>query len=179
MVLYLGRIHKVKGIDLLLQAFSTIFEELPSAKLVVVGPDEDGSLSVLKKQIEHTPMNDCVMFTGPLYGKTKLEAYTDADVYVLPSRYETFPLTVLEATACGTPVILTDRCGIAHIFERYGLVVEYDVGQLRDVLYKLLTDDAKRRQLGQDMHDLVVSKFTWDKIITEVEATYRDVLREN
>jgi glycosyltransferase involved in cell wall biosynthesis len=174
-ILFLGRIHKVKGIDLLLQAFLALSIELANAKLVIAGPDEDGSSSVLQKKAKDMRISDRVIFPGPLYGRAKLEAYVDADVYVLPSKYETFPNTVLEAAACGTPVILTDRCGIAETFRKYGLVVGHDVNQLRDALLSVLKDDTKRHQLAQEGRELVQREFRWDKVMKEIEKTYSDV----
>ncbi|GAI33437.1 unnamed protein product, partial [marine sediment metagenome] len=81
--------------------------------LVFVGPD-DGYLPALKKLVKELMIEEKVLFTGPLFGKEKLEAYVDADVYVLPSSYEIFGLTVLEACACGTPVVVTEACGLAN-----------------------------------------------------------------
>ena len=73
---------------------------------MIVGPDE-GFLPLLKKLITDLDIEDKVLFTGPLYGQEKFSAYIDADVYVLPSVYEIFGITVLEACACGTPVIVS------------------------------------------------------------------------
>jgi len=174
-VLYLGRIHKIKGINLLLNAFAAISQEVSSAKLIIAGPDDDGSSSVLRKETQALHLGDRVIFTGPLYGTTKVEAYVDADVYVLPSKYETFPNTILEAIACGTPVILTDRCGVAESFKRRGLVVEFDVTQLRDALLKVLLDPAKSRQLVREARELVQREFSWGTVIEEIENTYREV----
>ena len=95
-ILYLGRIHNIKGIDLLVRAFADLIKELDNIKLVIVGPN-DGFLSTLKKQIEDLKIGDRILFTGLLQEKDKLGAYVDADVYVLPSVYDTFPVTVLEA----------------------------------------------------------------------------------
>jgi glycosyltransferase involved in cell wall biosynthesis len=174
LVLYLGRIHKVKGIDLLLDAFCGVSKELKQAKLVIAGPD-DGFLSVLEKKTRDMQLEDRVTFTGPLYDIQKLEAFRDADVYVLPSIHETFPNTVLEACACGTPVVVTDRCGIAQVIRNYGIVTDYDAQHLRDALLDILTDDAKRRVMAAQGQDMIKKEFTWDKVIKEIETTYSEL----
>ena len=174
-ILSLGRIHKVKGLDLLLDAFFDISPELPEAKLVIAGPD-DGFLSVLEKKIEDAQIGNRVTFTGPLYGRAKLAAYRDADVFVMPSRYDIFGLTVLEASACGTPVIVTDRCGIADVVKKYGLVVEYDAKQLRDALLSVLENDAKRQELAEKVKDLVQKEFRLDRVIEKVEEMYNEAV---
>ena len=176
MVLYLGRLHKIKGIDLLVKAFSDLVKELDNVKLVIAGPD-DGFLPMLKKQIEDLKIGDKILFTGPLYKRDKLEAYVDADVYVLPSVYETFPNTVLEACACGTPVIVTDRCGIADFVEKVGYVVEYDKDQLREAIFKVLNDEGLRRRFGEEGRKWVRKEFGWDKVVRKVEEIYEDCIK--
>ena len=175
-ILYLGRIHKIKGIDLLVEAFSDLIKELDDIRLVIVGPD-DGFLSSLKRQIEDLKIGDRILFTGPLYERDKLEAYVDADVYVLPSVYETFPVTVLEACACGTPVIVTDRCGIANIVNNnnVGYVVEYNKDQLQDAIFKILINEELRRYFGEGGKKLVREKFSWDIVVEQLEKIYGDV----
>ena len=122
-VLYLGRIHKIKGLDILVRAFANIVKELDDVKLVIIGPD-DGYLRELETLIRLLEIPNNVQIVGYLSGKDKLAAGTvDADVYVLPSRYEIFGITVLESVACGTPIIITDVCGLADYFGdqvRYG-----------------------------------------------------------
>jgi glycosyltransferase involved in cell wall biosynthesis len=175
-ILYLGRIHKIKGIDLLVQSFADLTMELDNVRLVIVGPD-DGYLSTLIKIIKHSKIDDKVIFTGPLYETDKLEAYVDADVYVLPSMYETFPMTVLEACACGTPVIVTDRCGIADIVDgKVGYVVEFDKDQLGDAILELLGSDDLRAELGGKGKKLMKEEFGWDGIVRKVEKIYEKVI---
>ena len=72
------------------------------------------------------------MFTGPLYGDAKWAAYRDADLFVLPSQNENFGNTAAEAVACGTPVLVTDRCGIAPIVDRRAGVVVRVTGAVAD-----------------------------------------------
>jgi len=174
-ILYLGRIHKVKGIDLLVDAFADLSKESNDVKLVIVGPD-GGFLSMLKKQIKDLKIGDRILFTGPLYEGDKLKAYVDTDVYVLPSIYEIFGITVLEACACGTPVIVTDRCGIADFVDNVGYVVEYDKDHLRDAIFKVLSDGGLRRKFGEGGKKLVKEEFGWDKIVLAVEKVYLSLI---
>ena len=174
-ILYLGRIHKIKGLDLLVKTFSDLIKELDDIRLVIVGPD-DGFLSTLKKQIEDLKIDGRILFAGPLYERDKLEAYVDADVYVLPSVYETFPVTVLEACACGTPVIVTDQCGIADIVDEVGYVVEYDKDQLQDAIIKILSDEGLRRKFGEEGKRLVGEEFGWDEVVLDIENIYLSLI---
>jgi len=176
MILYLGRIHKIKGIDLLVKAFADLVKELDGVKLVIAGPN-DGFLLTLKKQIEDLKIGDMILFTGPLYERNKLEAYVDADVHVLPSVYEIFGITVLEAWACGAPVIVTDRCGIADFVDKVGYVVEYDKDQLRDAIFKVVSDEELRRRFGEEGRRLVREEFGWEKVVKRVEKVYEECTR--
>ncbi|MFC2051107.1 glycosyltransferase [Chloroflexota bacterium] len=175
-ILYLGRLHKVKGLDLLARAFADVAKLLNDTKLVIAGPD-DGYLRVLKSLMKELGIEGKVLFTGPLYGREKLEAYVDCDVYVLPSIYEIFGVTVIEACASGSPVIVTDRCGIADAIDgQAGLVVKYDKGQLRDATLHVLSNDKLRRESGEKGKILVREKFNWEKITEQVENVYSGVL---
>jgi len=175
-VLYLGRIHKIKGLDLLVKAFAEIDQEINNIKLAIIGPD-DGYLPTLRKLIRELGIEEQVLLTGPLYGRDKLNAYVDADIYVLPSFYEIFGVTVLEACACGTPVIVTDRCSIANIIDsQAGLVVPYDKKSLGKAILALLNNDNIRRDFGNKGRLLVREKFQWDKIVEQMERVYLDCL---
>ena len=170
-ILYLGRIHKIKGLDLLAKAFAQVLNDF-DVKLVITGPD-DGYLPTLIRLIKELEIEEKVLFTGPLYGEDKLEAYVDADVYVLPSFYEIFGITVLEALACGIPVIITDRCGIADVINgQAGLVVPYDKEQLQHALLHMLGNVKMRQQFGEKGKLLVCEKFDWEKIAEQVESVY-------
>ncbi len=174
-ILYLGRISKIKGLDLLVDAFSLLFEQFKNAKLVIVGADR-GYASDLKRRIQKLRISDHVLFTGPLIGNGKLEAYVDADVFVLPSIYESFSNVVLEASACGTPVIITDTCAIADFVRKYGVVVRYDAQDLADSLFWILNDDKRRREISKKGQDLVKKEFIWQKVIEEIEKTYQELI---
>jgi glycosyltransferase involved in cell wall biosynthesis len=174
-ILYLGRIHKIKGIDLLVKSFSDLIKELDNVRLVIVGPDDE-FLSTLKKQINDLKISDKILLTGPLYEQDKLEAYVDANVYVLPSVYETFPVTVLEACACGTPVVVTDRCGITDIVDKVGYVVKYDE-PLKDTMFKILSDEELGR-FGERGNKWVEEEFGWNTIVEQILNVYKGVIRD-
>ena len=174
-ILYLGRINKIKGLDLLVEAFAELQAGFDGTKLVIVGPD-DGYLAALQKLVRKQKIDGKVLFTGPLYGNEKLEAYVDADVYVLPSIYETFPVSVLEACACGTPVVVTDRCGIADVINGVlGHVVPRNKTRLQQVLLSILEDKDLNFKNKQARQRFVRENFDWAKIVEQLERIYLSV----
>src|SRR5208282_3878836 len=125
-ILFLGRLVSKKRPDLLLEAFARWQRNAPDGReavLVLAGPEEkDGFVPKLKARVEQLGLKDRVLFVGPLYDSAKWSAYRDADLFVLPSQNENFGNTAAEAAACGTPVIVTDQCGIAPLLkDRAGL----------------------------------------------------------
>ena len=177
-VLYLGRIHEIKGIDILVRAFANILHKLDDVRLVIVGPD-DGYLAEIKALIKALRIEDKVLVSGPLYGVAKLEAYVDADVYVLPSRYETFPMTVLEAYACGKPVIASKVGGLTDLVAngQTGLLVDpgNTVQLAKNILY--LLDHADRAgEMGLKGKAFVKDRFAIETVVAKLEAIYRESL---
>lgn len=179
MVLFLGRIHKIKGVDILIKAVAPLIKEGRNIRLVVAGPDY-GHLNYLKKLAKKLDIDGKITFTDFIFGEMKLAAYVDADVYVLPSIYETFPTTILEACACGTPVIVTDRCQIADLVQgNVGFVVPYDKDRLREAILKMLTDKELRMRFGKRGRILVKEQYSWSHRTEQFEAVYEKVLNEH
>jgi glycosyltransferase involved in cell wall biosynthesis len=176
-VLYLGRIHEIKGIDILVKAFANILHKLGDVRLVIVGPDVGylGEIVALTKALQ---IEDKVLVLGPLYGVAKLEAYVDADVYVLPSRYETFPMTVLEAYACGKPVIASKVGGLKDLVVNGETGLLFDLGNTvqlaKNILYLLDADD-QAEEMGLKGKQFVKENFTIDKVADKLQNLYRDV----
>ena len=178
-ILYLGRIHRIKGIDTLVKAFASIIEKLKDVKLVVVGPD-DGYLSACKKLATQLKVEEKVQFPGALFGIEKLEAYVDADIFALPSRYEIFGNVVLESYACSKPVVATRVGGLQDIVShgKTGLLIKPgDVKELSSAIFTLLNDDKTRINMGMYARRVVEEKFSLEKMVGMLEATYREVLR--
>ena len=176
-VLYLGRIHKVKGIDILVKAFANVIKKLDDVRLVVVGPD-DGYLGELESLIRALKIEDKVLISGALYGRDKFEAYVDADVYVLFSRYETFPNTVLEAYACGKPVIASMVGGLNDLVVdgvTGFLVKPGDVKQLARSILSLLDNDCRAEEMGLRGKQFVKENFALEKVADRLQCLYGDV----
>jgi glycosyltransferase involved in cell wall biosynthesis len=173
-ILYLGRINKIKGIDLLIEAFEELSKEMNDIRLVIVGPD-NGFVSTLKNRMETLNIQHKVLFTGPLYEKNKLEAYVDADVLVYPSSFEIFGLVPLESLMCGTPVIVTDNCGCAEIIKKSesGYLVKYgDVEDLKQKMQILIKCNSKEN-LAAKGKKYIENNLALDVIAHTMEMIYR------
>jgi len=180
-ILYLGRIHKTKGIDFLVKAYAHLIKEtnFRDAVLVIAGPD-DGYLSEVKSLVHDLSVSDSVLFAGPLYGEDKLAAYVDSEVYVLPSRYETFPMTILEAYACGKPIVTSRVGGLKDLVKNgeTGLLFEPgNVKQLARSIFNLLNDNNAAKEIGLKGKNFVRETFTIEKVVERLEKVYDEVVK--
>jgi glycosyltransferase involved in cell wall biosynthesis len=179
-ILYLGRIHKTKGIDFLVKAYAHLINGMnfKDAVLVIAGPD-DGFLDEVKSLVQFLGISRLVMFTGPLYGREKLGAYVDSEVVALPSRYETFPNVVLEAYACSKPVVASNVGAIPSIVlhGETGLLFQAgDVKGLANAIAYMLTHPEESERMGCNARRLVEEKFSIDRVVTQLEILYDKVL---
>jgi glycosyltransferase involved in cell wall biosynthesis len=175
-VLFLGRLHERKGLQLLIPAFAGAVQTAPDARLLIVGPDE-GMLSTLGAQVEHFSLGGRVIFTGMLTGDDKLAALAASDLFALPAVGEGFSMAVLEAMACGLPVLLTPGCNFPEVVDAgAGLVVEREVTALRDALDRLLTGGERRASMGRSARALVHARYTWPQVVTQLEDVYRAMI---
>jgi glycosyltransferase involved in cell wall biosynthesis len=110
--LFLSRIHSKKGCDLLLDAFARVAPANPELDLVMAGPDEDGLQPQLEGQAKRLGIESRVHWTGMLEGDVKWGALRGAEGFVLPSHQENFGVAVVEALACGVPVMISDKVNI-------------------------------------------------------------------
>lgn len=139
-ILYLGRVNKAKGIELLIDAFSKILNEYSNINLIIAGPD-DGYCSYLQNMVDSLNLNEYVHFTGLLYGEEKAEAYIESDIFVTPN-YTGFPITFLEACACGLPIITTEKGDrLDWLDGKVGISVKYQVENLKRGILTILKDD--------------------------------------
>jgi glycosyltransferase involved in cell wall biosynthesis len=180
LILFLGRMVEKKSPDILIAAFARwrVTAGAPArAVLAIAGPPEDAAYARrLREQCAELRLADAVRFTGPLYGEEKWQAFGDADVFVLPSQNENFGNTAAEAAACGTPVIVTNHCGISPWIEgRAGLVVPHDVEAIEKALASLFSAPALRERFLEGCAAMT-RELSWDQPVAQMESLYRQCL---
>ena len=175
-ILYLGRLKKYKSVDLLIKALPLVINEVPEARLVIVGEgDYKPELQNLTRNLE---LEDKVIFTGFVDGKTKVEWLHRAWVTVYPSIKEGWGLTNIEANACGTPAIASDVPGLREsvLPGKTGFLFRYgDEQDLADKIIRIITDNELRVRFSRE-GILWASNFSWDKVVSEVEELLQDVV---
>jgi glycosyltransferase involved in cell wall biosynthesis len=171
LILFLGRLSQKKSPDLLLQAFAGLDRAAPT-HLAFVGPDESGMRAQLQQMTAELALTDRVHFCSALAGEAKWEAYVDADIFVLPSQNENFGNTASESVAAGTPVIVTENCGIAPLLGgAAGVVVKHDEADLRHAIARLLSDRELYERLRKGCA-VAVEKLGWDQPLEQMESIY-------
>ena len=178
LLLFLGRLHPIKGIPILLKACAELFKVFPETLLVLAGPDDSYGAET-KKQVHDLGIGGQVIMTGLLAGADKFAAYVDASVYILPSVYEVFGSTILEACGCGIPVVVTKQCGMAGYVSEHqvGEVVSYDWKELFAALKKLLADKDLRSRYGRAGKQMVRDHFSAEKITADYVRLCHNVLK--
>ena len=176
LVLFLARINKVKGADMLLEAFYQLGDV--EAQLAIVGPD-DGHLSEIISLIEKFKLKSRVTITGPITESEKVAAYYDADLFVLPSRYDAYPTTVMEACLYGKPMVITDRCESAHLLKnRVAEVVPFESISFASAIRRLLTNSDLYESYRSNCQIVLEDTFSIKSVIDRIEAIYeRAMLR--
>lgn len=171
-VLFLSRLHFKKGLDYLVESFAHAAASCGDLQLVVAGPD-DGGLAAMAKDVQERGIADRVHITGPLYGELKHAALVDADMFCLPSRMEGFSIAILEALACGCPVVVSRQCNFPEVATNdAGIVTELDAAEIGNRLASLAVDPALRARLAANGRRMVNEQFTWPVIARRMRDTY-------
>lgn len=168
MILFLGRLHPIKGADKLLDAFARVRGEFPEAVLMVAGPNEWGG---------ELPLSERVLFPGMITGDDKADVIARADLFCLPSLAEGFSNAVLEALAGATAVMISSACNFPEVESAgAGVVVEGDPEAMASSMRALLADRARLRAMGQAGRKLVAEHYSWDVITDHLIDVYRDAV---
>lgn len=176
LILFMGRLHHIKGPDLLLEAFAGLKERFPTAHLVFAGPN-DGMLLLLQKMVRRFGLDKRVHFAGYLAGSEKHAVYRTADLLVIPSRQEAMSIVALEAGIAGTPVLLTNQCGFPEIAViGGGECVNSTSSAIQQSLATLLADRQKLKAMGARLQAYVRTHFTWDMTASKYIDLYRGIL---
>lgn len=177
-VLFLGRVHPMKGLDVLARAFSRVASSIEDAVLLVVGPDNDGAQGAVESILRESGVLDRVVFTGMLTGNDKAAAFACADIFVLPSHSEGFSTATVEAMAAGLPVVVSEQCHFPEAAEHdAGFVVRNDETAVANAVGALLLDDDLCARMGRNGRKLVAERYTWNVIARSVIDMTRNILR--
>ncbi len=177
-VLFLSRIDRKKGLDLLIPAFHGVLKSIPDAALVIAGDGDRALIDAMRDQCRALAIEDSVYWPGFLDNDAKQRAFAEAEVFVLPSYSENFGIAVIEAMAAAVPVIITDQVGICREVAQAnaGLVTAVAIEPLKNALVRLLSDEPFRAALGQNGRVLARSHFASRAAIDKLMNGYDLVL---
>lgn len=173
-ILFLSRIDRKKGLDLLLEAFAIVRARVPNVALMLAGDGDPALTGALQSQASRLGIASDLIWAGFLSGHDKWNALSSADVFVLPSYSENFGIALVEALACGCPVVLSDQVGIHREISRAeaGLVTPCRAAELADALLALLEDPALRRRIGENGMRLARQQFSLEAVGSQLSAAY-------
>ncbi len=181
-VLCLSRIDANKGHDLLLNAFDLVLREVPNIELVIGGGSprpqerERQIVASIKTIIEEKQMQQKVHVVGYVPDEMMVPFYQQAEVFVLPSIFEPFGMTSLEAMACETPVVASKFGGIRTVIDsgKNGLLVDSaNAREFADAIISLLNDVPTTKRLGRAAYDTVQKHYSWEAIAEKHIAFYQ------
>lgn len=176
--LFLARLHAHKGLDLTIKALSIARKGGLEMDLIVAGPEELSSDRPWRDQAEQMGLAENVHFIGPVYGKHKLQALADADVFVLNSHSENFGMSIAEALVCGLPVLVSDQTGMCGWIERHnaGLVVPQDVNLIAEAMVQMAKSKELFTKNALEARDAARNEFDHVAVARKMLEQYESVV---
>jgi glycosyltransferase involved in cell wall biosynthesis len=179
-ILFMGRVHPIKGADRLLEAFLLIHARLPRAVLVLAGPDEWGCEAKFREAVRQAGLQERVIFPGMVSGEAKCDLLARADLFCLPSDAEGFSMAVLEALASSTPVLLSPGCHFPEVEAAgAGLVVPPTPEALARTLVELLGQSERLKTMGASGVEFVSRNYSWDHITDQLLDVYLEGIQRH
>jgi glycosyltransferase involved in cell wall biosynthesis len=176
-VLFLGRLHSKKGLDLLIPAFDAVRRQRPQAHLLLVGPGEPAYVQSIRDDAARRGLDAAVTFTGVLYGRDKWAAMAASDLFILPSYQENFALAAVDAVQSGLPVLLSRRVNLWKdlVDAGVGRDCEPELSSVTTALGDCLDDAEWRKSAVAVGKELLSERFNWATTATRLEAVYESV----
>jgi glycosyltransferase involved in cell wall biosynthesis len=176
MILFIGRLTRQKGPDLLIGAMPKIIKNIPRAKLVVVG--EGVMKERLISMVNKLDLKSSVQFLGYLPQDEYLDLLNSCDLVCIPSRNEPFGLVLLEAWSAKKPVVATDVGGLSENIEtlKNGVKVNTFSDSISEGIIYLLNDPSKRRKIGEEGYKMVETGFSWEVVAKTTLKSYEKIL---
>jgi glycosyltransferase involved in cell wall biosynthesis len=176
-VLFLGRLHSKKGLDLLIPAFDLVRRQRPDAHLLLVGPGEPAYVQSIRDEVSRRRLEKAVTFTGILSGRDKWAAMAASDLFVLPSYQENFALTVVDALQSGLPVLVSRRVNLWKDLVDAGAArdCEPELNSVATTLVDCLNDSEWRHAAVRAGEALLSERFNWTTTAAWLETIYETV----
>jgi len=191
-ILFLGRLHPIKGIDTLIPAFAEAVKKESKAVLILAGPDDKNyKKKVIQMIIGHgfnkissqdqwsyDGKNINIIFAGILLGEDKVAALRDSDAFILPSYTEAFSMATLEAMHFGLPIIITENNGLVFYVRRAnaGIVVEKNIQQVSGAILKILNNPEMARKMGESGRRLAKKGFSSEAVAEKFIKEYNEII---
>lgn len=177
-LLFLSRIHPVKGIELLLDAWARLGHRHQDWQLKIAGPGDSEYIAALKNRAHRLGLKR-VSFAGPVYGAEKYAVFRNSDLFVLPTHSENFGMAVAEALSCECPAIVSQGAPWAGLErERCGWWIPNNVNSLSETLANAMSLSREElHQMGTRGRAWIERDFSWSKIALDVQAGYQWLLK--
>jgi glycosyltransferase involved in cell wall biosynthesis len=175
-VLYLGRISRSKNLNLLVKAMTYVAENVKEAELILAGPDE----GLAKSIVNYARMRNVrVRYLGQVSEEEKHKLYMESTIYALPSLYEPFGITLLEAGMHGAPAVITGEGGQLYVAppNKTSLWAKPNPRDYAEAIATLLTDKKLREKLSQGAREWA-QQFAWNKILPKYEELYNELANQ-
>lgn len=175
-VLYFGRLHRKKRLDLVIGAVASAVREGHDLHLLIAGSD-DGMEAACRTMVKQVGLVDRTTFTGLLVKDAKRVAFGGADVFILPSMTENFGIAVVEAAASGIPLLISDQVNIASVFGREdaAIIVAPQLATVTEGLRQLISHPELAKAMATRARRIVERQFSWDSIGDDLASTYESL----
>jgi glycosyltransferase involved in cell wall biosynthesis len=176
-ILFLSRLHPKKGVELLISAAAILHERKVNFQLLIAGPGDDAYRAGLEAEAIRQGLRSRVQFLGMVRGREKLSLYQLARAFALPTHQENFGLVLVEALACGTPVVTTQGTDIWQELQRAGaLIVERTASSLASAIESLLADPVSAARRGAQGREFVQQWLQLQHVVRQYEQLYAEVI---
>jgi glycosyltransferase involved in cell wall biosynthesis len=177
-VLFLGRLHPIKRVELVIRAVAELKRQGCAARLLIAGSGDAKYEAELRQLVQREGLESDARFLGFVSGETKLSLYQHAHVAVLPSAHESFGYSLVEALACGTPVIATTGVNIWRELEQTGgaTIAAAEPSSITNAIREIITNQQHRNHMGQKGCEGIRAWLDPHRVIQQYETMYRQAI---
>lgn len=168
-----------KNIDLIIKAISMLPENIQNQlAFVLIGPDYKGNAARYKTLAKKLNVEDCFYWIGPLYGDDKYNAMFSSDGYIMASDSEGFSMSIIDAMACGLPMVLTSGCNMKYLSdEKYYIMCEPYAQDIARAIFEYFELGDQRKNLGKNAKQILEKQLYWEEIVSEMIANYKRIIK--